>query len=234
MVQRLKARAPPSQLYCKSKATYVSRRSSPLIDPAEVTPTPVKSKTPHQSGIGWGCEKFSVRMGQAQIKFGAKVAPINFAPKAKDESNKLRRKNSLFEEIVDYLNHFDEDGSVQELVDDALLKSLSQADKKEVFDDPRVAGLNKIADEVRAGNNRTLRNQVMARKCILLDGGRVTLLLPPPSPSQFPRSRTTSRRSIAGQHIHQKNPVSPIVRLPNEIQDSPCSSFSHCRRLVLF
>mmetsp|Transcript_67633 Transcript_67633/g.136187 ORF Transcript_67633/g.136187 Transcript_67633/m.136187 type:complete len:466 (-) Transcript_67633:75-1472(-) len=99
-------------------------------------------------------------MGQAQVRFGAKVSPLNFAPKAKDESNKLRRKNSLYDEIVDYLNHFDEDGGVQELVDEALLKSLSEKDKKDIVDDPRVAGLNKLADEVREGNNRSLRNQV--------------------------------------------------------------------------
>jgi hypothetical protein len=99
-------------------------------------------------------------MGQPQIKFGAKISPLTFVPKPKDESDKLRRKNSLYEAIVDYLNHFDEDGSVQELVDEALLKSLANKDKKEVHDDPRVAGLNKIADEVRAGNVRTLRNQV--------------------------------------------------------------------------
>lgn len=100
-------------------------------------------------------------MGQAQIQFGAKVAPLNFAPRAKDESNKLRRKNSLYEEIVNYLDHFDNDEvGVKELVDEALLKSLSSKDKKEASDDPRVAGLNKIADEVQSGNNRTLRNQV--------------------------------------------------------------------------
>jgi len=105
-------------------------------------------------------------MGQAQVRFVAKVSPLNFAPKAKDESNKLRRKNSLYDEIVDYLNNFDEDGGVQELVDEALLKSLSEKDKKDIVDDPRVAGLNKLADEVREGNNRSLRNQVRSLKYI--------------------------------------------------------------------
>ena len=32
--------------------------------------------------------------------------------------------------------------------------------KKEAVDDPRIAGLNKIADEVREGNYRTLRGQL--------------------------------------------------------------------------
>ena len=89
------------------------------------------------------------------------VAPLQFAPKPKDESNKLRRKNSLYEAIVEYLEACDKgpDG-VRELVEEWALKAAASADKKEPTEDPRLAGLNKTADEVRAGDLRALRSVV--------------------------------------------------------------------------
>mmetsp|Transcript_21849 Transcript_21849/g.25822 ORF Transcript_21849/g.25822 Transcript_21849/m.25822 type:complete len:470 (+) Transcript_21849:82-1491(+) len=100
--------------------------------------------------------------GGSKLTFVApKIAPLTFQPKPKDESNKLRRKNSLYEAIVDYLNHLDaEEVGIQELIDEASLVALVAQDKKETSEDPRIAGLNRIADEVRAGNMRALRTQV--------------------------------------------------------------------------
>jgi hypothetical protein len=89
-------------------------------------------------------------IGGSKLTFApAKIVPLVFQPKPKDESNKLRRKNSLYEAIVDYLNHLDEgDNGIQELIDEASLAALVAQDKKEVAEDPRIAGLNAIADEV--------------------------------------------------------------------------------------
>jgi len=91
-----------------------------------------------------------------------RVKPLSFAPKTKDESNKLRRKNSLNEAIIEYLNAVDEGAvGIQEYVDAACLKALSAKDRKEDKEDPRIAGINKTADEVRSGNMRTLRSVVV-------------------------------------------------------------------------
>jgi len=92
---------------------------------------------------------------------GGKVAPLQFQPKAKDESNKLRRKNSLYDEIILYLDLMDKgDEGAKEIVDRAYLASQTNKDKSEAVDDPRIQGMNKTADEIRDGNFRTLRNQV--------------------------------------------------------------------------
>ena len=94
---------------------------------------------------------------------GGKVAPLQFQPKAKDESNKLRRKNSLYDEIILYLDLMDKgDEGAKEIVDRAYLASQTNKDKSEAVDDPRIQGMNKTADEIRDGNFRTLRNQVGA------------------------------------------------------------------------
>jgi hypothetical protein len=89
------------------------------------------------------------------------VAPIQFAPKAKDESNKLRRKNSLYEEIIQYLDSLDNapDG-IAELVESAALSAASAKEKPEPAEDPRLAALNKTADQIRAGDLRTLRGVI--------------------------------------------------------------------------
>ena len=99
--------------------------------------------------------------GKQSLNFGAKVKPLSFTPKSKDESNKLRRKNSLYEAIVEYLNFIEVgEAGVQEMVDEWTLKALSALDKKEAKDDPRVAGINKTADDIRSGNMRSLRSVV--------------------------------------------------------------------------
>ena len=110
--------------------------------------------------------KVMSRLGfKTKLRFGgfgaAPAAPLAFNPKPKDESNKLRRKNSLFDAIVRYLDALGngEEGVV-ELVSAQDLVVAQQKIKKEITDDPRIAGLNKIADEVRSGNYRTLRNQI--------------------------------------------------------------------------
>lgn len=102
-------------------------------------------------------------MGVAKsiLKFGGKVEPLAFQPKAKDESNKLRRKNSLHEAIIEYLDFMDQgDKGVKQMVEEARLRAMIAADKKEKPEDPRVAGLNVVANQVRAGNMRTLRGQI--------------------------------------------------------------------------
>jgi hypothetical protein len=87
---------------------------------------------------------------------------LQFAPKTKDESNKLRRKNSLNEAIIEYLTAVDAGPvEVAEYVDTYVLKALSAKDRKEDKEDPRIAGMNKAADEVRSGNMRTLRSIVV-------------------------------------------------------------------------
>ena len=95
------------------------------------------------------------------LQFGAKPPqPLSFQPKPKDESNKLRRKNSLFESILVYNDALVTNEGIASLVDGADLAAAQQKIKKDPPDDPRIAGLNKIADEVRCGNMRTLRNQI--------------------------------------------------------------------------
>jgi hypothetical protein len=92
-----------------------------------------------------------------------KIAPLAFAPKAKDESNKLRRSNSLYEAIVAYLDAIDGGQlGIDELVDASILAAAKAKDLPEVKDDHRIAAVNKIADDVRAGNCRTLRLQVVS------------------------------------------------------------------------
>ena len=98
-------------------------------------------------------------MGQAALSFG-KVAPLNFQPKPKDESNKLRRQNSLFEAIIAYLDALDEGPEgIRRMVDDADLKAAELKAKPEPVDDPRIAGMNKIADEVRLFHQSQINHQ---------------------------------------------------------------------------
>jgi hypothetical protein len=86
---------------------------------------------------------------------------MQFEPKSKDESNKLRRKNSLYEAIVEYLDALDGGpAGIAELVDACALLAASAADKQEPTEDPRLAGLNKTADAVRAGDLRALRGVI--------------------------------------------------------------------------
>ena len=97
-------------------------------------------------------------MGQAALSFG-KVAPLNFQPKPKDESNKLRRQNSLFEAIIAYLDALDEGAEgIRRMVDDTDLKSAELKAKPEPVDDPRIAGMNKIADEVQISTVSQIKN----------------------------------------------------------------------------
>lgn len=107
------------------------------------------------------------------VFFSLEVAPMQFAPKPKDESNKLRRKNSLYEAIVEYLDALDGGPSgVAALVDSCALRAAAAADLPEPSEDPRLAGLNQTADLVRAGDLRALRGVItnhfktINRRCV--------------------------------------------------------------------
>ena len=52
------------------------------------------------------------------------------------------------------------DAMLREMIEEADLKAASSRDKKEPDEDPRLKAVNVIADEVRDGNMRTLRNVV--------------------------------------------------------------------------
>lgn len=102
------------------------------------------------------------KMFRRSLSFAATPPlPLAFQPQPKDSSNTLRRKNSLYDAIIVFLEAKERGHEgVKELVDAQELVVAQQMIKKEAVEDPRIAGLNKIADEVRSGNFRTLRNQL--------------------------------------------------------------------------